>query len=541
MEPMAIHSLDAAWALRDTQRGVVRAALAALVAAADDLQAADHAQVICAYLDYRLGHYAAAASAGLAALEVLEHQPPTVWLPRLYNTLAAISFDLGERDTCRAYLDRQLRLCRALGDSGMEAIGYHDLGLVQAAVDAPAGIATLEQARARFQAARDPDHEALALYNIANIQLHARLHTEAFATACEARQLLGATRQPSLATSLRVHLATLMAEVSGALGRSHEAAQQLRAAATIALAHSPELVPHVRFCQGLHFAMCGDDVAAQRHFEEALARATQAGSMELRADCHAALADCLERQGDYRAALAEHRAYAALRERTFREVSEQRVRALDVMHRVELARQAAEAERQRNASLQRTIQELEQQRTTLQRMTTRDPLTGLFNRRYLVDEGARLLAAARHSALPLCAAMIDVDGFKQINDSFGHLTGDQVLKQLAELCAQGLRSSDWVARYGGEELVVLLPATPLRDAVQICERLRVAVKNHTWASIQPELHVTISIGLTADAAATLEQLFGAADAQLYAAKRAGRNQTQWATCDAGVASAEITG
>jgi diguanylate cyclase (GGDEF)-like protein len=520
--------MEEAWALRNGDRAAARTASEAVLAnAGADPRSAALAKVVRSYLDYRERHYEQAVAAALEALAVLETNPADPWLPRLYNTLAIIYFDLGERDTSRAYLDRQIRLSHELGDRLYEALGYHDLGLLQAAIDAPRGLATLAQARAMFHADNDAENEALALYNMANIHQHAGERELAAGYAGQALQILRAGGTHGIGGYLAVHIATLMAEAAAALGRHGEAQSLLDEAHALAARHFPELMAHVQFCQGLHLATIGDDAGAIAQFQGTLAQVGASGHYELIADCHAALADCHERLGNYRDALGHCRAYAAARERTFVETSEQKVRALDVMHQIESARWAAEAERQRNAELQRYIQELEQLQARLWAISLRDPLTGLYNRRYLTEEGGRLLSYAQRYQNQLCAAMIDVDHFKYINDELGHQVGDVVLQKLAEIMTQAMRSTDLISRYGGEEIVLLLPATSIESAYMTCERLRALVEQYNWSAIHPKLHVTVSIGLSEDDGSTLADLLARADTQLYASKRTGRNRTSY--------------
>lgn len=148
-----------------------------------------------------------------------------------------------------------------------------------------------------------------------------------------------------------------------------------------------------------------------------------------------------------------------------------------------------------------------------------DALTGVCNRRALDDTLASLVAMKNRYDLHFSVALFDIDHFKKINDSQGHLAGDQVLKAVAKLIEQTARDTDVVTRYGGEEFVVIMPQTDLRGAAVFAERMR--------GQTERELGVTISGGVTAalgegeGAAAILER----ADAALYAAKQAGRNRT----------------
>ena len=158
---------------------------------------------------------------------------------------------------------------------------------------------------------------------------------------------------------------------------------------------------------------------------------------------------------------------------------------------------------------------------------TVDALTGLHNRRWLDDVLARQLRRSRAAQETLSLIMTDIDYFKNYNDRFGHLAGDRALCALARVLREHLRPSDMAARFGGEEFVVVLPATGEADAVEIAERLRAAVATVpiTTPEGQPLPPIAISIGV---AGARDEEgpgeLLGAVDAALYRAKEGGRNR-----------------
>jgi len=169
--------------------------------------------------------------------------------------------------------------------------------------------------------------------------------------------------------------------------------------------------------------------------------------------------------------------------------------------------------------------------SVLERDTFTDSLTGTFNRRYLDRRLKEEVASARRYGLPLAVLMLDIDHFKNINDSYGHPIGDQVLVSVAEICAEELRDSDMLARYGGEEFIVIAPHTPVSFAADIAERLRARIESHRFnprsekAEI-PEITVTVSIGVTNydDDTASAEDLLQAVDRNLYRAKEKGRNR-----------------
>jgi two-component system cell cycle response regulator len=156
-----------------------------------------------------------------------------------------------------------------------------------------------------------------------------------------------------------------------------------------------------------------------------------------------------------------------------------------------------------------------------------DPLTGLYNQRYLMRHLAGLIAAGQPTEL--VALMIDIDHFKSVNDRWGHAAGDHVLKQVAETLRSRTRVFDSLARYGGEEFVVIMSGASEADAVRAAERLRLAIQNMEYFPDNKTQHrLTVSIGISRGTRAdiTSEQLLGAADRALYRAKHHGRNRVE---------------
>jgi len=160
-----------------------------------------------------------------------------------------------------------------------------------------------------------------------------------------------------------------------------------------------------------------------------------------------------------------------------------------------------------------------------------DALTGLANRRAFDEQIEQQLAHADRFGHTVSLILADVDHFKVVNDSWGHDTGDVVLKSIADTLSAGVRTVDVCARFGGEEIAIILPQTSLVGAVELADRLRAAVGgNRIWAAGN-EIPVTISCGVASypDGALTKEALFAAADRALYEAKNAGRNCVRSAT------------
>ncbi|MFU8771784.1 MAG: diguanylate cyclase, partial [Anaerolineales bacterium] len=162
----------------------------------------------------------------------------------------------------------------------------------------------------------------------------------------------------------------------------------------------------------------------------------------------------------------------------------------------------------------------------MQKLAVTDPLTGLYNRRGLFELGKKEVARTLQSRCPIAAILLDIDHFKQVNDSFSHAFGDQVLKELSIRCKALLRKTDLLGRYGGEEFAILLPETDEKSAIEIAERLRKSVEEKPIETDRGSISVTISLGISIVSENTPELaiLLDHADTAMYAAKQAGRNQ-----------------
>lgn len=161
-----------------------------------------------------------------------------------------------------------------------------------------------------------------------------------------------------------------------------------------------------------------------------------------------------------------------------------------------------------------------------------DALTGVYNRRYLETRCCEEVSNAQRHQRPLTCMFLDIDKFKRINDTLGHLAGDEVLRCVAQLIKSQLRNNDVMARYGGEEFVILLPRTALKQACEIAERIRYAIATHPiQATPREQIKVTISIGVSLlpeqsadDSKTAAQKLLALADEALYLAKESGRNK-----------------
>lgn len=174
---------------------------------------------------------------------------------------------------------------------------------------------------------------------------------------------------------------------------------------------------------------------------------------------------------------------------------------------------------------------LDVQNIRLQRLSVTDALTGIFNREFLGRQLPEHLREAEKGQYPISIVMVDVDHFKSINDQYGHLVGDEVLKSVANCIGNAIRADDYVVRYGGEEFLVVLPRADVGRAWEIGERIRRQISEEQNLSQRTTVPVTISAGVAEhhyleSSAETAEALVLRADEALYLAKTRGRNRVE---------------
>ena len=176
--------------------------------------------------------------------------------------------------------------------------------------------------------------------------------------------------------------------------------------------------------------------------------------------------------------------------------------------------------------------ELIEAREALRVQATHDPLTGIWNRRAILEILGNELARSRREALPVAVAIADLDYFKRINDTYGHAAGDVTLSEVANRMRAMLRPYDAIGRYGGEEFLMVLPGCTSQDAFKLAERLRIGMSQEPVKLPDGAIEVTSSLGVAAsDTLAVMDvtALIQAADNALYRAKAKGRNRIEFAT------------
>lgn len=273
---------------------------------------------------------------------------------------------------------------------------------------------------------------------------------------------------------------------------------------------------------------------AEELLQYVISESAEKGYLREQIEAHGLLTDVYRAQERWREALEQFEQHHRLLLRADRERNARQLEMHKYQLELEQARSVAEEERLRRQKLAQSLAELNQVHEQLSKRALelewhsyRDSLTELANRRYFDERLSREADLSVETGATVSLLMIDIDDFKGVNDAFGHLAGDEVLRTTAGLLQAGTRRSDLTARLGGEEFGVLLTSAHDRHELElIAEKLRQSIESFHWGAIRDGLTLTISIG-----AASLEEtehdavrLLDLADRRLYAAKRAGRNQ-----------------
>jgi diguanylate cyclase (GGDEF)-like protein len=233
----------------------------------------------------------------------------------------------------------------------------------------------------------------------------------------------------------------------------------------------------------------------------------------------------LEDRGDHKSALALYKEFHAVREAELAGSRKHAATAAQLWLDFQDASKKASQYRERAETLAADHEALARKAKALTEASQQDPLTSLLNRRGLDAHIDALLASSDASDEPLTVALIDVDHFKRINDTFSHAIGDVVLRRVAAIIREQCRQNDLAVRYGGDEFLLVLAGADLAMGTRVLARLKENVDAWSWAREAPALKVTRSIGIaTRKRSGALAATIAAADGALYDAKAAGRNR-----------------
>ncbi|WP_052751019.1 GGDEF domain-containing protein [Deinococcus soli (ex Cha et al. 2016)] len=510
--PAPLHlTLAQAWEERDTDPVRARQSARAHL----NTPAHTQASVLLGYLDWRDGQLPQATEDISAAIGTLRLGQPSVWLGRALNILAALESTVNRADRAVELYEEQVSLARHINDAELTATALHDLAVELRRSDPQRARAHITEALGTFRRLNYTFGVAIAHANLAEFDRDEGDLPSAHRHVQQALRYPHLDQHPHLEASLLTTL--LLVQPPGT-----SAAERRRAQRRLRQLHDDSRNPELRAIVALALAAHADPQAASTLLSDALRDLTLLGDHVLLPDLHEQLSGLLEHLGDPAAALHHLRETLAYTRRTHAAERRQNFQTFEILARIQSLQDQAREERQRNAELQAHLQELRALNARIRELGRTDHLTRLANREHLFTEGEHLVQTATDHT-PLSAALIDIDHFKVVNDTWGHQTGDLVLQRVARMILDVARPGDIAARYGGEEFVLLRPG-PAGDLSASCHDLQQLIRLHPWSSVAPGMSVTLSIGVAQTATPDFDRLLGDADRRLYRVKRDGRNR-----------------
>ena len=264
-------------------------------------------------------------------------------------------------------------------------------------------------------------------------------------------------------------------------------------------------------------------------FQKSLGIAREIGQQFLIHECFRKLGEVCKRKGDLASSLGFYEQLIDISAEINQFHMRARMQIMETNREIERARQKDLMMQVKNSLLEEEVEKRRQAQQEAEYIANMDALTGMYNRRHFTELASLQIARAARMRHSLAILMIDIDHFKQVNDTYGHITGDEMLAMAARLIRGSMREGDIVGRFGGEEFVILLANTQIEQARQAAERLREAVAAQKLETDKGQVSITISIGIAqinpaADAPMPgVTQVISWADEALYKAKRSGRN------------------
>ncbi|ULH17023.1 diguanylate cyclase (plasmid) [Deinococcus sp. KNUC1210] len=487
---MNTESWEQAWAARDLDP----ARAERLISHAPHVP---QARVVLSYLQWRAGQLKDAQESLAPALTELQQLQKGVWYGRALNTAACLAYSFNHVDEALLHLEEQIQIARSLGDVRLEAIGLHDLAAMLRTVHPVRAEQYLREAIELFETMNEPLSKPLAYLNLGDLQQDAGQLEAALTCYTQALSFPEVRLQPiaeAISLSSMVTILTL-------LGRSEEGHDAEARLQYLAETCSHPEVQAEAWLSLLRRAAPADVIARLSNLLPLLE--AEGNALYLPA-IHQRLSEAYARLGNDARAL-EHLQISTRHERTAN-LNQRRyvARAFESLLLLEETRRHNEVLRQHAAQLEQLSQT--------------DHLTGLANRLALFRQAEQWAA----EQVTLSVALFDIDGFKRVNDTWGHSVGDAVLVQVAQVLRAHAAPSDVVARYGGEEFVLLRSDASAPPLPHTCELILEDVRCLSFVDRAPGLKVTLSVGV-ACLDQNFQHLLEKADQRLYAVKRSGKN------------------
>jgi diguanylate cyclase (GGDEF)-like protein len=483
--------------------------------------------VIRSFLDGEMGKLDTSLSHALEALSHLKGQPYPEILIDAWYTLGWAYFYSGDYPAALEFGLKSLKLAREIEHQEREA---WCLDLVASTYKDPAQ--ALEMHREAFDI-----FEKLNILEgksrILNNWAYALKESKEYDRALEMAQTsLELAKQGKLKGDV-INVTATIGEILTDTGKYSEAQSKLRDATLLFNEYGHDISSvYILVDLGQVYLEQNELDQAEQVLYSALNLSEEMEMRNEQARCHLYISGIFERRVNFEKALEHYKKFQALRESISGEGALKQLAALRVSHQIETAQRDAEIHRLQKEKLQVELDEHKRIHAILEDLATRDPLTNLFNRRHFLNLAEQEWKRAQRYKHPLCALMMDVDHFKEINDQHGHAAGDKALTTVANVIRSTLRTTEIAGRYGGDEFVVLLPETSLANGLMVAKRICQTITEYTISSDAGLIELTSSIGVACVTkenrmiTRSLSELLTQADKALYSAKKAGRGQAQ---------------
>ena len=481
--------------------------------------------ITLAFLDSEAGKLDIAASQCIEALSYIENQRSSETYIDGFFTLSWIFYYLGDVPSALDYSLEALKISQELDLRDREAWALDAVASFYR--DPEQSIQMHEKALKIFEDLHDIEGQSRVLNNWACILLDKGDYPAALKKGKKCLQLI----QKHSMKKDEIFVSGTIGEILIAMGEYAQAQEVLQEAVPLAELYGPD-ISHVYLivALGKTYLAQNDLERAEAYFLEALEAATRLEIRSERMQCHQQLSEVNERKGRFDQALEHYKIFHALKESIAGENSARQIATLKMSHQIETVQRDAEIQRLKNARLQLEINEQRRIQSILENLATRDSLTNLYNRRHFLNLAEYEWKRALRYGHPISVLMLDLDDFKQINDRFGHATGDQALIMVAGLIQGALRRVEIAGRYGGDEFAVILPETPTEKGFIVGKRIH---KEITGQEIQTKtglIKLNVSIGVAGlsngarEKMRSFEELLHQADKALYNSKGSGKNQ-----------------
>jgi diguanylate cyclase (GGDEF)-like protein len=420
-----------------------------------------------------------------------------------------------------------LQIAQKLRDPALEGEVLSDIGYTYTAMQEPLkGLSYLQQSYDTLQGVEDPILLAGVLDHMCFAYSASKDYDKALGNGRKAQALFTENKAYYAQAKTMLRLGSIYAEIE----QTGEAIKIFREVIEITTAFPFYQERSTALCKLANIQIKSKLYAnAKEYIDKSLFLARKYHLITSLVMCHKLYSELYHRQENYKQAFRHYKKYHAAVQQMHKLEEANRVKLIELSGTLETARKVTGALQMQNEALRKEVKLRKKIQMELEEISRRDSLTGIYNRRYFFELAEREMQAARRYGYPISAIMIDLDHFKEINDTHGHLVGDQVLMEVASRILDNSRSVDIVGRYGGEEFVVLLPQTNQQEAMITARRIWESLTVRPTDTKKLTLQVNASLGVSSfktGTAISLDELIDRADKALYQAKELGRNRIE---------------